>query len=58
MRRYAAGLATGFWNDLGELRSNWRRLLDTQHGRRRTPPNPPLWKKTSKTFDWTDDDVK
>ena len=20
---YAAGLAVGFWNDLGELRSNW-----------------------------------
>ncbi len=57
---YAAGLATGFWNDLGELRSNWQEdsrwtpnMDDAE--RQRQLRN---WKKAvTKTFDWVDDDV-
>jgi glycerol kinase len=58
---YAAGLATGFWNDLGELRSNWQEdsrwtpNMDENERARQLR----LWKKAvTKTFDWTDDDVK
>jgi len=58
---YAAGLATGFWNDLGELRSNWQEdsrwtpNMDEDERARQIR----LWKKAvTKTFDWTDDDVK
>jgi glycerol kinase len=58
---YAAGLATGFWSDLDELRANW------QEDSRWTPNMDPderdrqirLWKKAvTKTFDWVDGDVK
>jgi glycerol kinase len=57
---YAAGLAVGFWNDLGELRSNWQES-------KRWEPNMDviererqlrLWKKAvTRTFDWVDGDV-
>jgi glycerol kinase len=57
---YAAGLAVGFWSDLGELRSNWQES-------KRWEPNMDviererqlrLWKKAvTKTFDWVDGDV-
>jgi glycerol kinase len=58
---YAAGLATGFWSDLGELRANWQEdsrwspNMDTEERDRQIR----LWKKAvTKTFDWVDDDVK
>jgi len=57
---YAAGLATGYWSDLDELRQNW------SEGYRWTPRMAAEererqyrnWKKAvTKTFDWVDDDV-
>jgi glycerol kinase len=58
---YAAGLATGFWSDLGELRANWqedsRWTPDMETSERERQMR--LWKKAvTKTFDWVDDDVK
>ncbi len=58
---YAAGLAVGFWNDLGELSANWRedrrwepQIDDAERARRMR-----LWKKAvTRTFDWVDDDVE
>ena len=58
---YAAGLAVGYWQDLGELSSNWK------ESRRWEPTMPAAererlfrsWKKAvTKTFDWVDDDVE
>jgi glycerol kinase len=57
---YAAGLAVGFWSDLGELTANWRedhrwepQIDDAERARRMR-----LWKKAvTRTFDWVDDDV-
>jgi len=57
---YAAGLAVGFWSDLGELTANWRedrrwepQIDDAARARRMR-----LWKKAvTRTFDWVDDDV-
>ncbi len=57
---YAAGLAVGFWSDLGELSANWRedvrwlpRIDVTERARRMRQ-----WKKAvTRTFDWVDDDV-
>ncbi|AWB89555.1 glycerol kinase GlpK [Salinibacterium hongtaonis] len=58
---YAAGLATGFWSDLDELRSKW------QEGRRWEPTMAPEerdrlnrnWNKAVKrTLGWVDDDVR
>ncbi|WP_394768460.1 glycerol kinase GlpK [Lacisediminihabitans sp.] len=58
---YAAGLAVGFWSDLGELRANWQEdsrwnpNMETAERERQMR----LWKKAvTKTFDWVDDDVK
>jgi glycerol kinase len=58
---YAAGLAVGFWSDLGQLSANWRedrrwlpRIDDAERARRMRQ-----WKKAvSRTFDWVDDDVR
>ena len=57
---YAAGLAVGFWNDLGELRSNWQEdarwepSMDVAE-RDRLLRN---WKKAvTKSLDWVDADV-
>ncbi|TFC79000.1 glycerol kinase GlpK [Cryobacterium cheniae] len=57
---YAAGLAVGFWNDLGELRSNWQEdarwepSMDIAE-RDRLLRN---WKKAvTKSLDWVDADV-
>ncbi|MBC7517765.1 MAG: glycerol kinase GlpK [Microbacteriaceae bacterium] len=57
---YAAGLAVGFWSDLGELRSNWQEdsrwtpNLDRAEADRLLR----IWKKAvTKTFDWVDEDV-
>jgi glycerol kinase len=58
---YAAGLAIGFWKDLGELTANWG------EGKRWTPKMDDaercrqlrLWKKAvTKSMDWVDEDVK
>jgi glycerol kinase len=57
---YAAGLAVGFWSDLGELTANWRedhrwlpQIHDAERARRMR-----MWKKAvTRTFDWVDDDV-
>ncbi|WP_415855661.1 glycerol kinase GlpK [Sinomonas sp. G460-2] len=58
---YAAGLAVGFWKDLGELSANWG------EGRRWSPAMDSaerdrqlrLWKKAvTKSMDWVDDDVR
>jgi glycerol kinase len=58
---YAAGLATGFWNNLDDLRSNWQedsrwepQMEDAERDRQLR-----LWKKAvTKTFDWVDEDVQ
>ncbi|WP_207453691.1 glycerol kinase GlpK [Desertivibrio insolitus] len=58
---YAAGLATGFWSNLDELRANWQedrrwepQMDDTERERQLR-----LWKKAvTKTFDWVDEDVQ
>ena len=57
---YAAGLAVGFWKNLGELAANWHedtrwlpRIDDAERARRMRQ-----WKKAvTRTFDWVDDDV-
>src|SRR4051794_1322584 len=57
---YAAGLAVGFWNNLGELSANWHedkrwlpQIDEAERARRMR-----LWKKAvARTFDWVDDDV-
>jgi glycerol kinase len=57
---YAAGLATGYWSDLDDLRQNWaedkRWTPKMDNGlRERTYRN---WKKAvTKTLDWVDSDV-
>jgi glycerol kinase len=57
---YAAGLATGFWDNLDDLRSNWQEdsrwepKMESDE-RDRQMRN---WKKAvTKTFDWVDEDV-
>lgn len=58
---YAAGLAVGFWKDLGELESNWSEdkrwepaMEDAERER-----SLRLWKKAvTRTFDWVDEDTK
>jgi glycerol kinase len=57
---YAAGLAVGFWKNLGELAANWRedtrwlpQIDDAERARRMR-----LWKKAvTRTFDWVDADT-
>ncbi|SDS00065.1 glycerol kinase GlpK [Microlunatus soli] len=58
---YAAGLASGFWRDQGELRANWQQdkrwdpSMDAAE-RDRLYRN---WKKAvDRTLDWVDDDVE
>lgn len=58
---YAAGLAVGFWKDLGELGSNWSEdkrwepLMEPAERERQMR----LWKKAvTRTFDWVDEDVR
>lgn len=57
---YAAGLATGFWRDLEELRANWQehsRWVPTMAATERDRQFR-LWKKAvTRTLDWVDDDV-
>jgi glycerol kinase len=58
---YAAGLATGFWGSLDELRGNWtedRRWTPAMDGAERDRQYR-LWKKAvTKTLDWVDADVR
>jgi glycerol kinase len=58
---YAAGLAVGFWQDLGELSANWSEdqrwepAMDTTERERQMR----LWKKAvTKSMDWVDQDVR
>lgn len=58
---YAAGLAVGYWKDLGELESNWSEdkrwepNLDPEERERKLR----LWKKAvTRTFDWVDEDTR
>ncbi|MFI8411542.1 glycerol kinase GlpK [Paeniglutamicibacter gangotriensis] len=58
---YAAGLAVGFWKDLGELGTNWAEdkrwepLMEPAERDRQMR----LWKKAvTRTFDWVDEDVR
>jgi glycerol kinase len=57
---YAAGLATGYWSDLDDLRRNWSEghrwtpRMDAEH-RERSYRN---WQKAvTRTLDWVDEDV-
>ncbi|GHD02054.1 glycerol kinase GlpK [Zhihengliuella salsuginis] len=57
---YAAGLATGFWNDLGELTAKWAEdkrwepAMDDAERERQMR----LWRKAvQRTLDWVDEDV-
>ncbi|WP_121866840.1 glycerol kinase GlpK [Glutamicibacter nicotianae] len=58
---YAAGLAAGFWKDLGELEQNWaedKRWEPTMDEASRER-SLRLWKKAvTRTFDWVDEDTK
>lgn len=58
---YAAGLATGFWNDLDELRANWkedRRWEPVMPTDERERLNRNWNKAVQRTLDWVDDDVR
>ncbi|GAA2988373.1 glycerol kinase [Microbacterium terrae] len=58
---YAAGLATGVWRDLDELRAHWQEdvrfepvMGDDERARRYR-----MWRKAvSKSLDWVDDDAR
>ncbi|WP_125616658.1 glycerol kinase GlpK [Specibacter cremeus] len=58
---YAAGLAVGFWKDLGELSAHWsedKRWEPALDGAERDRQLR-LWKKAvTKSMDWVDDDVR
>jgi glycerol kinase len=58
---YAAGLATGVWHDLGELRAYWRegeRWLPRMDGEERDR-RIRMWRKAvRRSFDWVDDDAR
>lgn len=52
---YAAGLAVGFWADLGELRANWRedRRWEPQFTAEDREARLAMWKKAvTRSFDW------
>jgi len=57
---YAAGLAVGFWNDLDELRSNWKegeRWEPSMAAEERDRLLRNWAKAVSKTLDWVDGDI-
>ncbi len=57
---YAAGLAVGFWSDLGELRANWQEdsRWTPQMNEEERDRQLRNWKKAvTKTFGWVDEDV-
>jgi glycerol kinase len=54
---YAAGLATGFWKDLGQLRSNWKadRRWEPRWSEDQRESTYKGWKKAvERTLDWVD----
>ncbi|CAM3061426.1 Glycerol kinase [Arthrobacter ulcerisalmonis] len=58
---YAAGLAVGFWKDLGELSANWSEDKRWEPAMEQAEQDRQLrlWKKAvTKSMDWVDDDVK
>jgi glycerol kinase len=58
---YAAGLAVGFWKDLGECSANWAedKRWEPQMDQAERERQMRLWKKAvTKSMDWVDDDVK
>lgn len=58
---YAAGLAVGFWKDLGELSANWGedKRWEPQMDAEERDRQLRLWKKAvTKSMDWVDEDVK
>jgi glycerol kinase len=58
---YAAGLAVGFWKDLGECSANWAedKRWEPQMDQGERERQMRLWKKAvTKSMDWVDDDVK
>ena len=58
---YAAGLAVGFWKDLGELSANWNedKRWEPQLPAEEQERQMRLWKKAvTKSMDWVDEDVK
>ncbi|MFJ3957819.1 glycerol kinase GlpK [Arthrobacter sp. NPDC090010] len=58
---YAAGLAVGFWKDLGELSANWGedKRWEPQMDEAERDRQLRLWKKAvTKSMDWVDEDVK
>lgn len=58
---YAAGLAVGFWSDLGELSANWqedRRWEPDMDAADRDRQLRLSRKAVMKSMDWGDDDVR
>ncbi|MGO4237942.1 glycerol kinase GlpK [Pseudarthrobacter sp. YAF2] len=58
---YAAGLAVGFWKDLGELSANWSedKRWEPQMDKAEQDRQMRLWKKAvTKSMDWVDEDVR
>ncbi|MET8558652.1 glycerol kinase GlpK [Streptomyces sp. NPDC004959] len=56
---YAAGLAVGFWNDVEELRANWRRAAEwtpKMPGETREAEYKKWRKAVQRTMGWLDDD--
>jgi glycerol kinase len=54
---YAAGLATGFWNDLQQLRRNWKadRLWDPRWSEDQRQSTYQGWKKAvERSLNWID----
>ncbi len=54
---YAAGLATGYWRDLGELRQNWQvdRTWEPSMAAAQVEKEYRLWKKAvARTFGWVE----
>ncbi len=54
---YAAGLATGFWQNLDELRQNWGvdKIWEPQMPAAQREASLRMWKKAvTRTFDWID----
>lgn len=57
---YAAGLAVGFWNDLGELSANWQEDRRWQPALEQAEQDRLLrqWRKAvTKSMDWVDEDA-
>jgi len=58
---YAAGLATGVWHDLDELRSHWRegKRWEPQMAGDERDRRIRMWRKAvRRSFDWVDDDAR